>query len=558
MVTLSLKTSGKEKRPSQASTSSRQSLVLGRSSFVTSEKDLITVDDDGTRKFNPNSDKISNINCMFMLFSGAMGAGILSLPTVLQKNGFLVGSLLLCVGGVFSAVSEYYLMKCTRIANEENHKNNLPPVSSYSSLLEFAAKKAWPGAPTAWVSTVLNIVFVVYLWAGVIVALTQSLFTFVDRIFDGAELDTVKDFLLEEDIAGKKQMTWPALALLVAAWFPLCVPKDMGSLKVVSKYPFIAIMSTVLFVLYAWCSIDSERQKGLDFKNWTGTKTSSAEDKSVPILFSAPNHILAILALSGRFVFAYMTHTNVVTCAFALEDKTDAAALKISSWNVSAIALFYILISFSVVAVAGETNTISFTGNEIYKDPSVKTWNKVICIMLSFVVLAAIPLNFPPLRQAFFDIYVQFFGASKPLIEENDIDDSSSDEENLSWEARQLLPKEGKTSVVPEMSFTARAVITTLMLTSGVILAKLRPGIDDVLDCLAPLGVLVMIGFPAFMMQNILNSENSKRGNVWSKAMYLYALFGFVGFIVANSWKFFGKGQNSIVDTLRKIVKNEL
>lgn len=187
---------------------------------------------------------------------------------------------------------------------------------------------------------------------------------------------------------------------------------------------------------------------------------------------------------------------------------------------------------------------------------------QVICIMLSFVVLAAIPLNFPPLRQAFFDIYVQFFGAPRAVIEENDLGDYSSDEEDggsFSRESRELLPKEKKSVVVlEEMSFSARAVITTLMLTSGVILAKLRPGIDDVLDCLAPLGVLVMIGFPAFMMQNILNSENSRRSNFWSKAMYAYALFGFVGFVVANGWKLFAKGEYATADILRKIVKNEL
>jgi len=75
-----------------------------------------------------------------MLSSSALGAGIFGLPAVLKENGMIVGIILLAVGGVFSAISQYYLIKLTRVANERKEKEGLPLLTTYSELLQYSVE----------------------------------------------------------------------------------------------------------------------------------------------------------------------------------------------------------------------------------------------------------------------------------------------------------------------------------------------------------------------------------------------------------------------------------
>lgn len=63
---------------------------------------------------------------------------------------------------------------------------------------------------------------------------------------------------------------------------------------------------------------------------------------------------LTILLTSGRFIFAYMCHTNVVTIATVLKNKDDKTALKLSVINVIAIMVFYILIGAASYLTFGQ------------------------------------------------------------------------------------------------------------------------------------------------------------------------------------------------------------
>ena len=68
--------------------------------------------------------KLQPLNAIFLLFSTAMGAGVLGLPAVLGINGGIFGSSMLVFGAVFSAIAQYLLIKATRVANEQVNAEN--------------------------------------------------------------------------------------------------------------------------------------------------------------------------------------------------------------------------------------------------------------------------------------------------------------------------------------------------------------------------------------------------------------------------------------------------
>ena len=86
-------------RPSEQHRRRSSRVPIVRTSIVLSERDLGARDDE-------EQEEISDVNAMFLLFSGAMGAGVLGLPTVFAKNGFIPGAIMIIVGGVFSIISE--------------------------------------------------------------------------------------------------------------------------------------------------------------------------------------------------------------------------------------------------------------------------------------------------------------------------------------------------------------------------------------------------------------------------------------------------------------------
>lgn len=80
---------------------------LSESVFTRDESDLYLQPFDAAER----GEKISTLNAIFLLFCGGMGSGILGLPGLFAANGFVPALLLIIIGGLFSALSQYYLLK---------------------------------------------------------------------------------------------------------------------------------------------------------------------------------------------------------------------------------------------------------------------------------------------------------------------------------------------------------------------------------------------------------------------------------------------------------------
>lgn len=341
--------------------------LLNDDSFVDNDKHTQSIANKSLSNIESVPARIGMFNCMFMLFSGAMGAGVLGLPTVVRHNGYFWGLFLITVGGIFSAVSEYYLIKCTRVANEDLARKGKKTLDSYSSLMQYAAAKCWPGKSTLWVKLMLNFMFVFYIWFGVIVSMTQFIFAFADGILDAQtpdERSAFYNFVIDSD---SRTFQWWSLAILGCIWFALCIPKDLSCLKYIALYPFGTIMLSVVMVTVFFFIVDPSEKRGMVFDI---TSEAAKNSKPTPITeqndtistFSLGEHgIIGVFALSGRFVFAYMTHTNVVTCAAALENTSDRSAMYISGVNVACIIVFYSLICLMTVLVQGTFLVVPFT-----------------------------------------------------------------------------------------------------------------------------------------------------------------------------------------------------
>ena len=96
-------------QPAKKTKDAEPLIVTSNSEEVQSqENNPNSEDSDSKRKAATDEPaKVGSVNCMFMLFSGAMGAGVLGLPTVVRHNGYLPGLMLLTMGGIFSAISEW-------------------------------------------------------------------------------------------------------------------------------------------------------------------------------------------------------------------------------------------------------------------------------------------------------------------------------------------------------------------------------------------------------------------------------------------------------------------
>lgn len=533
--------------PENGGGSSRRSsgVVLARGSFVKDEQGLGLSKDAKTGQVVVGEEeeaKISTVNSMFLLFSGAMGGGVLGLPFVVRENGILFGLILIAIGGVFSAVSEYYLIKCTRVANEELAKLGKKPLSSYSALMQYATEKCWPGQNAEWVKLALNLIFVVYLWGGVVVSCTQYMFSFTEGVLavpkEDRSVSPLFNFLMsvETDASSGIEsvyLSWTALSLLTGLWFLLCIPKDLSSLSIISYYPFVTIMLTVFFTIGAFFALPRPGWAPLSIEQ---DPTGLTQGIQIPRVSLGRYGGWPIFILSSRFVFAYMTHTNVVPVASALADKSDKTALRISIINVTFIAVFYSVICLMTTLVAGTGLGMPFT--KFYTEQTdsrvVATVARYLCLMLLVMMLAAIPLNFTPLRESVWDVYLYAQGVRDADAEEHLVEDEALEE------ARALLPgseNRAAQKISTEMTFATRATLTLTILVSGVVSARLIPGLDIVIDFLGgTLGTFVMIAGPAFMMRQILGEKKTSTCfSMWSLLFFAYTVFCLVGFFMNQS-----------------------
>lgn len=87
-------------------------------------------------------------------------------------------------------------------------------------------------------------------------------------------------------------------------------------------------------------------------------------------------------------------------------------------------------------------------------------------------------------------------------------------------------------AAAPELSYIPRAVLTSTLLTSAMLIAKLIDEVTIFIDYVgATLAVLIMLFFPAFMLRTLLPKDDF-HAKLAGIGLYAFSAFGFFGFIV--------------------------
>lgn len=68
--------------------------------------------------------KVTDMEATFMLFSSAMGGGVLGLPKVLAFNGWAYGCIMIVLGGIVSAYAQLICMRTLIFCNKEIEQSN--------------------------------------------------------------------------------------------------------------------------------------------------------------------------------------------------------------------------------------------------------------------------------------------------------------------------------------------------------------------------------------------------------------------------------------------------
>lgn len=285
---------------------------------------------------------------IFTLISTAIGAGCLTLPLVLYRQGIILGLFLL----VFACYCSYLgIMNITHAA--ENFK-----VYEYSELVNKVLGSKW--------KILFDNVIVIYVF-GTIIGYQVMIGFFVPSIFHSLNINF--DPSIERII------------IMIAA--NLCIMTPLGLLRKLTSLRFMSILSGFTLVYIAFLII-------CEFPFFE--EHNNYDDVSI-FRFN-----LSILASFNICLYSVTCHTNVAQVYDELQRRNLRRMNKVATRSLVGVLVPYIILS-----IFGYLSTLDDTPNMIIMRSAPRhisnDWLMVLArILMSITLVIAVPINIPPCR----------------------------------------------------------------------------------------------------------------------------------------------------------------
>lgn len=286
---------------------------------------------------------------IFTLISTAIGAGCLTLPLVLYRQGIILGLLLLVSACYCSYVG---IMNITAAA--ENYR-----VYEYSELVNKVLGKWW--------KILFDNVIIIYVF-GTLIGYQVMIGSFVPSIFGSLNINF--DPSIER------------IAIMIGANLLIMTP--LGLLRKLTSLRFMSILSgfTLMFIaLLIICEFPFYEEH------------NNYDDVSIF------DFNLGILASFNICLYSVTCHTNVAQVYDELQRRNMRRMNKVAKR-----ALFAVLFPYICLSIFGYLSTLDNTPNMIIMRRSPKhisnDWLMVMArILMSITLIIAVPINIPPCRK---------------------------------------------------------------------------------------------------------------------------------------------------------------
>lgn len=117
--------------------------------------------------------KMTWLSAAFTIFGCTVGGGILTQPALLKASemGVGFGCFIVFIGAILSALSQYYIMKCVIVAEEERkEKGDFGPIKGVGSMMAYTCQKSknpmFNKLSQKTVETMINLVVTAYIFLG--------------------------------------------------------------------------------------------------------------------------------------------------------------------------------------------------------------------------------------------------------------------------------------------------------------------------------------------------------------------------------------------------------
>lgn len=302
----------------------------------------------------------SSLSAVFLLSCLSLGVGVFTLPTVLNKLGWLVGTALILFFGVLSAVLQVQLLD---VAVERR-------CNTWEEVTEIA-----PGGKVlSRLSLFLSLVIGNAAHLQVVAGMLFDLISFFVTDKYGQKYTPIHKFIL--------------LGLFLGVAAPYCFMDDLGSLQHVGKSVAGVVLATCSAV--AVCSL---------WKVGAGHGASGNEATSADV----PSFDV-IIATAPGICFAFTSMLSFWEVFAALRRGCGESAPKVMRrsllWSSVMVLVMYLLVAGTTIIAfgnaAGQTKVGNGYGNVLYNFPPDNYPITILCFLLVVVIVLDYPIiNFP-------------------------------------------------------------------------------------------------------------------------------------------------------------------
>ena len=304
---------------------------------------------------------------IFSLASTALGAGILSLPTVFGNSGLCLGIIYVLLGAGLGVFGMQLLIASANRMDISNFSQLVREVLGYKQ------------------SKILQLVIVLYAFGCLLAYLIVIKDAFAS-IFRGLDIQTYP--------FNDENMTLTFFVAIFA--FPLSLLRNLSSLRYASLVSVLAILyvTVAIFIESVHCSESFDNPAKCHLNNWTKANFDSID------LFIIDENVFKSLTLT---FFAYTAHTNIFPVFDELSNRNIRRMTKVFKRSVWLELIIYLIFSVSAYLTWHQDADDDILNN--YDDD-----NYLIMagrITMSLALLIGLPVNITPARNNFNSLFLK-------------------------------------------------------------------------------------------------------------------------------------------------------